>query len=171
MGDTGQDSGHGAGTDQDSGEVTVTIDAPPERVYRLVSDVTLMSRWSPEVRSSEWVGEPGRAEVGARFRASNKRGRLTWANQPEVIAAEPGAEFAFRRVAPGAGEVVWRYRISPHGAGSAVTESYRVVRRSGGPVRLMLRLLGGVTQAERPADLLAGMAATLAALKADAERP
>ncbi len=32
--------------------VTAVIDAPPEALYDLVSDVTRMGEWSPETRSA-----------------------------------------------------------------------------------------------------------------------
>jgi uncharacterized protein YndB with AHSA1/START domain len=39
------------------GQATVVVDAPPERVYELVSDVTRMGDWSPECK-----GECGSAD-------------------------------------------------------------------------------------------------------------
>ena len=36
-------------------EVSTVIDADPEALYDLVSDVTRMGEWSPETRSAEWL--------------------------------------------------------------------------------------------------------------------
>jgi uncharacterized protein YndB with AHSA1/START domain len=148
-------------------EVSVTVHAPPERVYALVSDIRRMGEWSPECYRCEWVDGADAATVGARFRGHNRRYLLRWSNTPEVIAAEPGREFAFRRVAPGAGEVIWRYTLVPQGTDTVLTESYRVVRPSGVPVRVMLFLLARVR--DRRAELRADMTQTLNRLKAAAE--
>lgn len=38
-----------------SGEVHVHVDAPPEIVYGVVSDVTRMGEWSPETVKCAWL--------------------------------------------------------------------------------------------------------------------
>ena len=151
-------------------QVSIHIDAPPEQVYRLISDVPRMGEWSPECYQCEWLNSPanpGTATVGARFNAKNRKGHLRWSNQPEVIAAEPGREFAFRRTAPGAGEVIWRYRMTARDDGTDLTESYEILRPASAPVRLMIRLLARVP--DRPADLHQAMTTTLTRLKEAAE--
>ena len=35
-------------------QVSVDVDAPPEQVFELVSDVTRMGEWSPESTGAEW---------------------------------------------------------------------------------------------------------------------
>ena len=79
------------------GEVATQVQASPDVVYGLVSDVRRMGEWSPETYWCEWTGGATGAEVGARFRARNRRGLLRWRNTPEVITATPGGEFSFRR--------------------------------------------------------------------------
>ena len=61
-----------------SGQVSIHIDAPPEHVYDLVTDVTRMGEWSPETHRCRWVEGDGPA-VGARFKGDNRRGRARWA--------------------------------------------------------------------------------------------
>lgn len=46
--------------------VTLHIDAPPERVWKLVSDITKMGEYSPEVIEAEWTRGATGPEVGAR---------------------------------------------------------------------------------------------------------
>jgi len=72
------------------GEVATHVQASPDVVYGLVSDVRRMGEWSPETYWCEWTGGATGAEVGARFRACNRRGLLRWRNTPEVITATPG---------------------------------------------------------------------------------
>lgn len=149
-----------------SGEVTVHIDAPPLTVYELVSDVTRMGEWSPETYRCEWIDADG-ARVGARFRAWNRRGRMRWSNRPEVIAAEPGREFAFRRKAAGS-VVVWRYRIAGRDDGADVTESYELEKASLGVLNWVATAMMGVD--DRDADLRAGMSQTLERVAAVAQQ-
>ena len=71
--------------------VTVHVDAPPERVWRLVSDVTNTGRFSPETFEAEWIDGSTGPEVGARFRGHvkrNGRGPTYW-TKCTVVAASP----------------------------------------------------------------------------------
>ena len=148
------------------GEVDVTVEAPPEKVYALVSDVTRMGEWSPETVRCEWADGATGPAVGARFKAQNRRGWMRWSNKPEVVAAEPGKEFAFSRKAPGSA-VVWRYTLSPEGTGTKLTESYEVTKQAPAAMNwLAMKLLGSK---DREADLAENMRTTLARIKAAAE--
>lgn len=149
------------------GSVTLHIDAPPERLYEMVADITRMGEWSPETVSCEWIGGASGPAVGARFKARNRRGKMRWSNKPEVIVADPGREFAFRRKS-GPSVVVWRYRFEPGDGGSTtVTESYEIVKPTPTPVEWLVDKMIGVT--DRDADLQEGMRQTLARLKGAAE--
>jgi hypothetical protein len=149
-----------------SGQVSIHIDASPREVYDLVTDVTRMGEWSPETQRCEWVEGDGPA-VGARFKGYNRRGRARWSNTLEVIAAEPGAEFAFRRAVLRCGVCDWRYRMEPDATGTTLTESYEVTKPDWAITNWFNGLMLGVD--DRDTDLLAGMRATLAGLKATAE--
>jgi uncharacterized protein YndB with AHSA1/START domain len=84
--------------DSDVHEVERYVDAPPELVYDLVSDIRRMGEWSPETYRCEWRGG---ATASARFRAWNRRRWMSWFNSPVLITAERGKEFAFDRRVPG----------------------------------------------------------------------
>jgi len=77
--------------DRQADDVVVTraIEAPAEAVYALVSDVTRMGEWSPETASCRWVDGAWSAEVGARFRGSNRRGPLLWTTTCTVTRSDP----------------------------------------------------------------------------------
>jgi Polyketide cyclase / dehydrase and lipid transport len=149
------------------GEVSIYIQASPGRVYALVSDVTRMGEWSPETYSCAWLDGATEATVGARFKGHNRRGLLRWSNTPEVIAADRGREFAFRRVVFG-NEVHWRYRMLPEGSGTRLSESYEVLTPSPAWMNCIVTRLMGVQ--DREADLLEGMRTTLQRLRQTAER-
>ena len=110
---------------QDS--VTVHMDAPPDEVWALVSDVTQIGRYSPETFEAEWLdGADGPAE-GATFRGHvkrNGRGPTYWTTC-KVVACEPGKEFAFA-VGPDNMNNTWRYVLEPKDGGTDVTESFQL---------------------------------------------
>src|SRR3954454_15686943 len=94
------------------------IEASPEALYALVSDVTRTPEYSPEIKRVTWIKGATGPVVGARFKAINKAGRgPAWPNKPVVLTAEPGREFAFSRTEVGGGTVVWRYTFTPEGTG------------------------------------------------------
>jgi uncharacterized protein YndB with AHSA1/START domain len=140
------------------GEASVHVDAPPEKLYALVSDVTRMGEWSPETVSCEWIDGATGPAVGAKFKGRNKDGFMRWSTKPEVTAVEPGREFAFKT-----SETVWRYVFEPEEGGTKVTESFDVVSYP--------RLLSIVAPPKRrEPKLINGMQTTLQRLKAAAER-
>lgn len=148
--------------------VSTEIEAPPDRVYELISDITRMGEWSPECRRCTWIrGSTGPA-VGARFRARNKGGRgPSWFNTPVVTAAEPGREFAFNRSGPGVGSYTWRYVLEPTERGTRVTESYEAERPVSKAMNRITELWTG--SRDRDADLREGMKTTLERIKSAAE--
>ena len=148
--------------------VSTEIEASPDRVYELISDITRMGEWSPECRHCTWVKGATGPAVGAKFRARNKARRgPSWFNTPVVTVADPGREFAFNRSGPGIGSYTWRYRLEPTERGTRVTESYEAER----PVpKAMVRLTDLWTGSpDRDADLREGMRKTLERIKAAAE--
>lgn len=125
------------------GSVTVYIDAPPDQLYDMVSDVTRMGEWSPQTFECTWLDGATGPAVGARFQARNRRGRMTWKNEPQVVTADPGREFAFRRKAYGS-DVVWGYRFEASGDGTEVTEWYDVIKPPRRPMMWLFSRLNGV---------------------------
>ena len=52
----------------------MTIDAPPERVWDLVTAITRMGEWSPESTGGRWTRGATGPATGARFVGSNRNG-------------------------------------------------------------------------------------------------
>ena len=144
------------------------IEASPEALYDIVSDVTRTPELSPDIVRCEWLDGASGPAVGARFKGVNKQGRgPKWSNKPVVIAANRGREFAFARTEPLGGTVEWRYRFSTEGTGTRVVESYAVTR----PIRtagwFVITTLYGLK--DRRGELRASMVATLQRLAEMAE--
>ena len=152
----------------DHDDVSVHVDAPPDLVYALVSDVTRTPQFSPEVRLCTWLDGATGPVVGARFEAVNKVSRgPAWKNHPVITAARPGREFAFSRTEKLAGTLVWRYQLEPDGDGTRLTESYQVTR----PVsRLGWFIIGRLYGCRnRRGELRAGMDQTVRRIRETAE--
>ncbi len=103
------------------------IDATPADLYRLVSDVSSISRWSPN-SSDVSFDEGSGPEIGAWFSGRNRRGGKEWTTRSQVVKAEPGAAFAF--VVGGAedGIVEWTWTLHARGGGSVAEQSWRLLR-------------------------------------------
>jgi uncharacterized protein YndB with AHSA1/START domain len=110
------------------GSATIHIDAPPEAVYAMISDVTRMGEWSPETHTCVWIDGATGPAVGARFKGSNKRGIVRWSTKPTVTVAEPGKEFTFEVGSPGKEDTRWSYKMTPSGGGTELTESFEALR-------------------------------------------
>jgi hypothetical protein len=148
---------------QDS--VTAHVDAPPERVWALVSDVTNTGRFSPETFEAEWLDGATGPEVGARFRGHvkrNGRGPTYW-TKCTVTVSEPGREFTFVVGTPKQHPMTWGYRFDPAAAGTEVTEFFRLTDRW--PLRVYWKLFGKA----RGRTNRRNMQETLARVKAAAE--
>ena len=144
-----------------TGEVTQQINATPEALWDLVSDVTRMGEWSPETYRAAWVRGATGPAVGARSRGFNRRPFLQRrATTPRVTVADRGREFAFALGILGQQFVVWRYRFEPCDGGTAVTESVAVRGYA---------LYGLLRPRRRERQVVAGMRATLSRLEDVAE--
>jgi uncharacterized protein YndB with AHSA1/START domain len=120
--------------------VTLHVDAPPERVWGLVTDITKMGEYSPEVVEAEWLdGATGPSvstltwtstgpAVGARYRGHVKRNEnwpvLYWTTC-EITECVPDDVFEFAVVMGDRTVNTWRYEFrAADGGGTDVTESF-----------------------------------------------
>ncbi len=100
---------------------SVPVDASPEAVYDLVSDITRTGEWSPVCTACWWDDEARAGQVGAWFTGRNQVPERTWETRSEVVAAERGREFAW---IVGGSFVRWGFRLAPAGSGTLLTESW-----------------------------------------------
>ena len=137
-------------------------------VYELVADPMRIAEWSPECVKCRWTGGAHRAEVGARFRGTSRKGRRRWTTTSTIAEMRPAERFAwevtyFRRPV-----ARWEYRLETQPAGTAkLVES--VDDRRGRLLRAVSPLItGSPDRAKRNADT---MDSTLEGVKAAAETP
>lgn len=148
-------------------EVSIRIDAAPEVVWDLISDVTRMGQWSPECRRCYWRGS--KRGVGARFIGINRRGRVFWITSNTVEQSERGKSFAFHTTTNG---VRWGYRLERDGrGGTLLTEVWDVSGQNAGQRKRTASfaemMLGGYEN--HTEELREGMRRTLERVKAEAE--
>src|SRR5947209_12355487 len=122
--------------------VTVHMDAAPEPIWELVSDVTKIGRYSPETFEAKWIEPATCPAVGARFRGHvkrNGRGPVYWTTC-DVTAYDPPREFAFAVMFRGRVVNTWRYTLEPRADGTDVTESFALADEL--PMRIYWMLVG-----------------------------
>lgn len=146
---------------------SVFVRAAPGELYALVSDVTRTGDWSPVCRECWWDEGDG-PRVGAWFTGRNVETDRTWETRSQVVAAEPGREFAW---VVGRGYVRWGFLLEPGDEvdTTTLTETWEF---TGAGQKFFVERFGddapgqveGRTHAAR-----VGISATLAAIKRIAE--
>lgn len=149
-------------------EASIDIEAPPDRVWSAISDVSAMKRRSPELVMMRLAGKP---KVGRRSLNLNRRKAVVWPTTSRITRWKPPAldggngSFAFY-VWPT--DVEWSYDLEPTATGTRVVERRTSVPDPSLVVRLTAKwALGGADQHD--VELLEGMHATLAVLKNEVE--
>ncbi len=110
------------------GEVSVHMDATPDVVWSLVSDVTRIGEFSPETFEARWTRGATGPEVGASFKGHVKRNGVgpTYWTGCKVTACEPERLFEFSVGTDDLTINSWGYRLEPTAGGTLVTEYYRL---------------------------------------------
>lgn len=125
--------------------IEVTVDAPIDAVWAVLSDVTRTSEWSHECRSARWLGKATAAAPGVRFRSHNRAGRIQWTRTSEIFDVRRPRGLAWRTVPsllyPDSTE--WRFRLQDDGPRTTIVQEYRVVHLNAVLDRLYARAIPG----------------------------
>lgn len=157
-------------------EVSKRVEAPPEDVWDLVSDVSRIRDFSPEVIRAEWI-EPGpKAPVpGARFAGTNRLGDFEWTRTCTVVEAERPCVFAYvvGDRFDGSPSGTWSFDLEEDGEGTIVRQRFSHAPKGRSGTRLLAEQ--DPDNAERIIDtrreiLERGMEATLGSIKRVLER-
>ena len=153
--------------------VQIYIEAPPERVWRIVSDIFLMPGLSAELQEVAWLDGVTGPAVGCRFSGRNTNEyRGMWETVSTVIECDEPRCFAWAVGDPGQPMATWRFSLRPDGAGTVLEQWARM-----GPARSGLSLaIDAMPDKEqqivfvRLREWEAGLEHNLAAIKERAER-
>lgn len=140
------------------------VAAPIERVWDLLSNTDNMSRWSPETVKMIPL-KPGGLRVGQWYLGINRRRAVVWPTRSVVAAVEPERRLVWDTPSSGA---QWIWELESADGGTRVVHR-RPVPRTLSPLSRVFApaFLGG--SAAHADELEAGMATTVAGLKAAAE--
>jgi len=109
--------------DKSTVEVQTWIDAPPQRVWQIVSDVELMPTMSSELQSVEWLDGAFGPSVVARFIGRSKHEALgEWSTTSHVIECEPQRVLAWAVEDPANPTAIWRFRLQPRDGGTELSQ-------------------------------------------------
>lgn len=149
-----------------SPELTTDIEiaAPPATVWALVSDLTKMPQWSPQVVRTKVLPSPAR--LGSRMINLNKQGLKRWPTTGKIVRFEEEREIAFRITE---NHTVWSFALEPTATGGTRLTHRRETPEGISKLSVVLTkaMLGG--QEPFVAELRSGMSRTLAGIKAAAE--
>lgn len=145
--------------------VTMHINASPDAVYALVSDLPRMGEWSPENTGGKWLKGATRAEAGVKFKGTNRNGKKSWSTTATVVEAKPGEAVVFDINVGPIKVARWSYRITSGDGGCDVTERWDDHR--GGLAMKLGGVASGVT--DRASFAETSIRTTLERLKAAAE--
>lgn len=145
-------------------EGSIDIDAPPARVWEVVSDLRRMGEWSPQCK--KMIIRGGEVKQGTRTINVNRQGWKVWPTRSYVKVFEPERELALKIAENG---TVWTYELEPTATGTRLTE-HRTAPNGVSSLSNMLtkNVLGGTENFE--AELEEGIAETLRHIKAAAEQ-
>jgi uncharacterized protein YndB with AHSA1/START domain len=107
--------------------VQAHIEAPPERVWRLVSDIFLMPKLSDELREVEWLDEVSSPAVGHRFRGRNaNQHRGQWETVSVITECDAPRRFGWAVGEAGHPWATWRFTLTPAGTGTLLEQWARL---------------------------------------------
>jgi uncharacterized protein YndB with AHSA1/START domain len=157
-----------------AGELSIEIAAPTERVWDLVTDLSLAPSWNRETVETVWLDPerpPGRGSV---FEGTNRLGDMVWTVPCHVIEWDPPRVFGWTVLEPEHPSSMWSYRLHPDADGRHTVLGHGF-RHGPGPSGLRYRVEAEPDRAselieQRTAMLLANMAYTLEQIKERAER-
>ena len=144
-------------------QAQIDIDAPVDKVWTLVSDLSRMPQWSPQCRVMKTLGP---VRQGTKTINLNRRGRMFWPTTSVVTEVIPEKKIAFR---VNQNNTVWSYELEPTDSGTRLVESRHAENGTTAFSNMSINaMMGGVPSFER--ELVEGMNATLSRIKAAAER-
>jgi uncharacterized protein YndB with AHSA1/START domain len=115
-------------------EESVHVEAPPSRVWELVSDIRRHPEFAGPKSITKVIEFDGPLEVGQRWTAHERFGPQKFDAPSEITAVSPERELAWESFPPmkeanrgSGGKVLWAYRLEPDGDGTRLTHTMQVL--------------------------------------------
>ncbi len=140
------------------------VAAPTDRVWAVLTDLSRMPEWSPELLRMVPL-KPGGLRLGQWYLGVNRRKAVVWPTRSVVAVLEPRRSLAWDTRSSGAR---WVWELSAEGEGTRVVHRRPVPRR----LTLLSRVFAPVFLGGNDShadELEAGMARTVSRLKAAVE--
>ncbi|MGK5553478.1 SRPBCC family protein [Actinomadura kijaniata] len=113
--------------DGPTAEVETWIDAPPERVWPVVTDVGAMAELSEEVQEVAWLDEGDGPALGRRFTGRNRHAAIgEWTTTSHVVECEEPRVFAWAVEDPDNPSATWRFTLEPRDGGTLLRQWVRI---------------------------------------------
>lgn len=143
-------------------ESSIEIDAPPAKVWEVVSDLKRMGEWSPQCRKMIVFGD---VRQGARTLNINRAGKVHWPTTAKVVEFDPEKKLAFRIVE---NRTIWSYELEETATGTKLTERRKAPHGVASASNFLTRrAMGGIDTFE--AALERGIKKTLVRIKSEVE--
>ena len=114
----------------------IYIEAPPERVWGMVSDIFLMPELSAELQEVAWLDGVTDPAAGHRFTGRSAHPAMgEWETVSTVVQCDPPRCFAWVVGDPAHPSATWRFTLKPDGDGTLLEQWYQM-----GPARSGLNI-------------------------------
>lgn len=100
--------------------VSTHVDASPDAVWAVISDINLSSAFDTELQRAEWIEPATGPAVDATFRGFNKHEKMgmEWDVVCRVSHCEPGRSFGWQVTGDDGGPARWLFTTEPEGDGT-----------------------------------------------------
>lgn len=152
--------------------VSIDIAAPPERVWDLISDVTLLPRFSTELQHAQWAEGFDAPALGAQFLGTNRHPEIgEWTTTSHIIEFDPPRLFGWAVGDPEMCAATWQFESDSIPEGTRLRYTARLGPGRSGVTLLISREPDRADEivARRLAQWEAGMQFTLAGIRELAE--
>lgn len=160
------------GVTQPGVEVYTAVGAPVERVWELISDITLMPEFSTELQSVAWAEGFDGPCLGAQFLGTNEHPAIgVWTTRSHIVEFQPPHVFEWAVGDPAGPAAVWRFELGPATGGTRLRYAARLGSGKSGVTMLIDREPDRAQQivANRLRQFVANMQATVTGIKKLAE--
>lgn len=159
-------------SDKPTVEVEAYVEAPPQRVWPLVTDLQLLVSVSDELQAAEWADGRG-AAVGSRFVGMNRNEYFgEWRTTSTVIECDEPRAFAWAVGDVDDPNTTWRFSLRPEHDGTVLTQWMQLGTVPSGMTIAIERMPDKEERivAGRLAEFRTAMQANLEAIRERAER-